>query len=416
MITVSEFNENIADKLHGTTLDSVWNYKGLVKQAISRVLSRVDPPETKADVKIDEGIINGVSRYTAPSDLKLNKVIKIYKSTQDCRGNNCIYEDPTVVSPQSVNDYYGKSVTVDNTNGVKSIEVNNNFLTGCNCDTCTKALIHSMDTFDCDFCSDKGCPPKIKCTSICNPCQDEETCDKCPLWNTTGVATNLNIDCKNYQTGRGSINVDLKNCTKTNSRGSVIISELCPHSITCYTCGYYVLNANICGARDLISMKMRYGSGSLDFHEIELNNFTEGWQYLKFSLDKSTTLGFPNLDQITWYEVVMTTNGNDVNVKLDSLFLSKECAYNIVYYRDTVFKNSAGDYMKIYTSESDILALEDDTVNLVTYELMLLVSQSLQGGDSSSDVNFYSALLRDEYANYFANHKSEVAPIIHYYA
>jgi hypothetical protein len=373
-----------------------------------------------------------VFRYKAPAQLKGNRITKIYKSDKNCFGADTIYCNDIVHTNPNY-EIGNKTISVNYVNGVKFLQVNKAFLSGCNCGKCKKALIHSMDDFGCDYCTDRGCVQKETCFTCvpvikisgcgCNnpvttpvtPCNE---CENPPVWNTTGIAGGLKIDCKTYLTGNGSTYFNLAQCIDGAGIGSVKVSNLCSHSLREFLCGSLVLSANICGAKNIRSLTIKFGSSDLDYHAVTTTNFSEGWQFLQFDLDTRETVGFPNLDEISFYEFEVQTNGlQGSEIRMDSLFLSNQCPYSIEYYRNTFVQDAdSGEYKRNYTKDTDIINLESDTFNIYVYEIMRLVSQSVQGGDSGADVKYYTEKISELYSMYDVAHKTEFLPTIYFYA
>ena len=425
--SISELKDDIAGGIHATTLDSVWNIQSYINRGIANVLSKVDAPETKRIDRINEGIANGVVRYKSPEFLKGNKIIKISKATADCFGADTLYKAEFTHQMPSYQDE-GKSVPtigVEYVNGEKYLKINNSLMSGCNCGGCSKQLIHSFDTFSCDYCSSQGCEvkkdtcvPMLCCGQVYqNGCNAEPNCDTPPTWRVHNRANNLNIDCINYLTGDGSTNVDLAingidGILPLN--GSVEIEGLCPHNIK-DKCSKYVMSIFIPQPENLTGIKLHFGQSRLDKHTQTISTFKKGWQLLYFPLQNLETTGFPNISEITWYEIEFITNGvGQSGIKIDSLFITKNSPYNIEYYADTVISNN-GELKHKYTDETDLLIVERDTYELILQEVLVLIAQDNQGGDSGGDINFHRTTLQEKYTEYLNNHKSEFNPPIHFY-
>ena len=225
MKTISELKEDISGGLHGTSLKSVWNIDSIIYRAISKVMAKVDFPESKHVDDVEEGIVGGITRYKAPKLLKGNKIIALKKYRKDCYGKD-LYTDycqDYIRHTMPSSQYYenDKSLSIENINGFKYLNVKG-LDGGCGCDTCKKALIHSMDSFSCDYCTEKGCEVKNNiCSPVCMPCTQYPTsnakkscndCDECenpPQWKTTGDAGGLKIVCSDYLTGKGATSLSI---------------------------------------------------------------------------------------------------------------------------------------------------------------------------------------------------------------
>jgi hypothetical protein len=134
-------------------------------------------------------------------------------------------------------------------------------------------------------------------------------------------------------------------------------------------------------------------------------------------MDKLFQVGMPNMSDIKWLNIQFSTTGiGQTGILIDSLFLAKGTAYNIEYYSNALFMDKDMlEYKEKFTEEDDIVNVEMDTYNVILDEILLILSQELQGGDSRADTSYASQRLQARYANYKENHKSEMQPIIHYY-
>jgi hypothetical protein len=394
MKTIAELKDDLAGSLHGTTLDSVWNIQSIIHRAIANVLSKVDAPETKTSERLLEGVSSGTTRYLAPKFLKGSKIIRVFKNRKDCFGKDCLYSSN--LSKHSASFLSNNSVGVEHINGVKFLKISENSTT-CDCEQCKKALLHSMDTFSCDYCTDRGCKVKevdcnLPCPTKCSVypvsnqnktdcCDNSPDCENPPVWRVHGRVNNLHIDCVNHITGSGCVNVDLAINQEDGVlplNGSVEIENLCKHDISDFLCGRLVLNINIPQPEHLTGIKLHFGQSRLDKHTQTLSSFRKGYQSLYFNLQNLQTEGMPNIGDISWYEIEFITDGvGQSGIKIDSLFLDKPCSYEIEYYANSFVRDGNGNLKDKYTEETDVIYAEADTYELIHDEAMVMLAQQL---------------------------------------
>ena len=439
MKTISELKQDIASKLHGTELSSIYNIDSIINQSIAEVLSNLDIPESKRIEQVEKGIVGGITRYKAPKYLKGSKIIALKKFRTSkcdtgCEGSDIHHAFINHVMP-SYQDYdcNTPNLSIEYVNGEKFIKVKG-FEGSCSCSPCQSSnqLIHSFDTFSCDYCSDRGCEkitpscgiPVLCCgqtftNAIEAPCNKNSDCKTPPEWRTEGRAGNLTINCNDYLTGKGSTSIDISECCGDPTdiyTGSIDIKNLCPFSIDDYKCGYISLAIKIPNPKEIMGITLKFGQSNTDYYSTTINNLKGGWQVLQFRLDNLSRVGMPNMSEIKWLNIEFGTTGiGQSGILIDSLFLSKGTAYNIEYYADTIVMDSNNEYKSKFTEETDLINIEADTYNILLDEILLLCSQELQGGDSRADMSYASQRLQARYALYKENHKSEMQPIIHYY-
>ena len=75
--TITKAKSDLQGILHGTSVNKVTNILSVFNRAARQVLEDVDPQETKRKAQITTALFDQVYDYTAPSDLKGNKVIDI---------------------------------------------------------------------------------------------------------------------------------------------------------------------------------------------------------------------------------------------------------------------------------------------------------------------------------------------------
>ena len=75
--TITKAKDDLDGILKGTTTNKVTNIFSVFRRAAFKVLEDVDPQETKRTAPIASAIFDQVYDYTAPSDLKGDRVIDI---------------------------------------------------------------------------------------------------------------------------------------------------------------------------------------------------------------------------------------------------------------------------------------------------------------------------------------------------
>ena len=77
MRTVASLKSDLIRKLHGTSLSKIQSPNDVIAEAARNVITRIDPQETIRVATIENALFDDVFSYTAPSDIKGDKVIDL---------------------------------------------------------------------------------------------------------------------------------------------------------------------------------------------------------------------------------------------------------------------------------------------------------------------------------------------------
>src|SRR3990167_8147776 len=149
--TISNVKDDLIGIVHSTTLNKITNFNSVLQRAARNLLSRIDPADTKRITQITNALYDDIYDYSAPSDLKGNKIVdirpQINRATSD-----------------SMSQRFGKSFD----------------------------LLKRLNTLhDCDSLTANG------------------------TWSVCGDGTNLTADTLDYVSGSASLNFDLTGSTTT---------------------------------------------------------------------------------------------------------------------------------------------------------------------------------------------------------
>ncbi len=166
--SITNLSADLEGVLHGTTINQITNFYGLLFRAASEVLEDVDPQETKRIVQITGPVFNEVYYYAVPVDLKGNKIIDIRPQVNRQFRDVWLqqYNQDFDVSKQLS---WQDSFTMQFNSGVKTVQINSPYL-----------------------------PQGV----ILNQASSESSNG---TWSVGGGASNLSVDNQNYVVDAGSL-------------------------------------------------------------------------------------------------------------------------------------------------------------------------------------------------------------------
>ena len=85
---ISDLKNDISRKLHGNSLSKIEDPLGLIYEAGRTVIDDIDPIMTKRRTQIANALYDQVYDYSAPSDLKGDKIIDIRRQVNRKSGDN----------------------------------------------------------------------------------------------------------------------------------------------------------------------------------------------------------------------------------------------------------------------------------------------------------------------------------------
>jgi len=355
MKTVATFKADLIRKLHGTTLGKVEGVNNTIAEAGRNVLTRLDPQETIRSVTIENALFDDVYSYTAPSDLKGDKVIDIQPQT-----NRQVSQNFTKVFIEEFSRNKNlRDFNIQYKNGTKFFRIKEDVAPN-------KAVISEVN-------STTG-------------------------WTVGDSSTNLSLDSLNFITGSKSLNFDID----TSSTSAYIEnSTLLPVDLSGYDdqSSLFVW-LYIPDASKVTNCIARLGSGGSDYvtrtitttHDAQA--FADGWNLLRFDYDGATETGTVDWSAITYFRLTITHDQTgDTDFRIDSITAGIGELYEIVYYSDAIFKSSAGAYLTVPTTDTDIIQLEQDAYNIMLYECAYILTQELQGKNGSFDESYFRRIL-----------------------
>ncbi len=360
MITIQQFRDAVASKLHGTTLNKIGNFYGTLYEAAGNVLARIDPKETKRIAPLASHVYDKIYDYTAPNDLKDDKIIDIRPMVN--RSSN---DELGALYGQQFDIKKGEALglnnfTIRDNNGVKSIRLSK---------VATSSIaIHTMDSLTSDG-----------------------------TWSAGGDVTDLTLDGNFYLSGIGALKFNLSGSTGSGYVENSTMTAKDLSSLENIGASFFWAYMPSAFAGVLTNVKIRLGSSASNYVEMTITSpqdqttFKEYWNLLKGNFNGATETGTNDFASITYIRITFTyTSGTAyTGIYLDNVLGQLGTPYEIEYYSKYLFKNSAGTWIERATTTTDYILLDITGVNILLYEFLKLIAQELQGKNGTFDYTHF---------------------------
>lgn len=382
MPNIGDAKQDLTGIVHSTSLDKITNLNSVFQRAARNLLGKLDPRGTVRIAQISDVIHDEIFNYSAPSDLKGNKVIdirpQVNRGVQDNQSQRFAREfdhRKTTYTFQVRDDGGTKSLRISQPVNLKPV------------------VLHSMNSI-----TDNG------------------------TWAVGGDATNLTRDTVNRVSGSASLNFDLDGSGVT---GHIEISDMNQVDLTDHDekselfVRVYIPDTSI-----ITNFILRWGNSSAVYWSrtvtspYDRDSFRVGWNTLKFSWNGAAETGTVDPSAIDYLRVTVTYDGTvETDLRVDKIDSSLGEIFEIEYYSKYLFRTSGGTWQGTTSSDTDIVNLDEDDYNIFLFECGLAIAQQMQGADSAFDRNYFKEELfgdprnREEkpglYKIYKTDHPSE---------
>ncbi len=362
--------------LHGVTLNQINNINGVFNRAGRQLLLDIDPQETKRIEQTDI-IYDSVYDYSAPSDLKGNKIIDIRPQV------NRQLKDLLV-------QRFGQQFDLDK-------EFTRQSMCSVRFDQSKKSLRIEVN---------------MRSTSVQMNAIDSVNSNG--TWTGASGATNLQQDTINFADGAGALRFDV-------SAGSVAPyienSTMSAVDLTNYqNTSSLFLWVFMPTATDVSSANLRFGSSSSDYWTISAstthqgNSFNNGWNLIRFDwLNTTTQVGSPSVNLINYVRITLNTNGNaQTAMRVNALYDRIGLVFDIEYYSKFIFSDSSGNFKETTDNEEDTINLDTDSYNLFLWILAREAAYQQHSQNANFDISFYENNYSKAKEKYTKQYPSEV--------
>lgn len=382
---ITTLKSRIEPKLHGTSLAKVAGINAVIGEAAGKVLSRIDPYNTKRRAVIENAIYDRVYNYTAPTDIKgVGKIVDLRPIADRATTDSISGRYTREFDIKKEHD----TVTIETLSNVKTLRLSK--------DLTPRTIMHR--------------------------------CDSLTLEGTvTGGGDVENLDTNNLDhiSGNAAIQFGLDGAT---GEGTLTFALDTPIDISdLEDLGALFHWLKFPDVSRLTSVKLEWGSSaSVYWHETataahDRAFVSNAWMLLRHEWADAIEVGSPaeaDAEAIDHLKLTFTYSTGDslANIRLDNITAALGEVWELIYYSNALFTDSAGTtYKTIPTADSDIILLDDEWVNILLYEVVLTLAQEIKGKDMASDYKFfYNELYRTNednpglYMSYEEQNPSEV--------
>ncbi len=363
--------------LHGTTLNQITNIDGAINRAAREVLLDVDPQETKRTVEFVGPIFNSVFDYPIAADVKGNKLIDIFPQVQRIPQDiwTQAYNQAFDVAKQNIFSM-ANMFTINFNTSLKTIRINAPFLN-----------------------------PPIIINQI-------EGIALNGTWAVGGTASNLAVNNTNFAQGSGSLQLDvttgaayIENSTMTAVNLSQVVNQS-----SLFTWVYVPTGAT------LTSVELRWGSSAADYYARTVTStqqgtaFVNGWNLCQFQWSGATTVGSPNSSAINYGRVTLNVTGSMTACLINGMDSILGTILNYEYYSKYLFRDAiTGAYQETVTDDSNLINLDTESFNLLTYKVACTALQQQQGINATFyDGPYFENKYQQALLRYKSMYKSEL--------
>ena len=409
--TLYQLRKDIDSNLHAGGVSGLQDFYATVDKGRRSLIGKVRPEELIRKAYIEQAFYPQVDRYAVPEDLKYDDLIEM-NLLAGYRNVDTMNQPMQLVYRRRFGQKRGGAHNVINIgyeNGIKYARIfrpQSGNMFGANQSYPTAATFQPINY--CDSLSDNG------------------------TWNVGGNVVNLRLDELNHVIGFASLLFDINNSSTT---GFIENFTLTPFDLSTFLqrgAAFAWLDLPL--PKELLSVKLTLGSdtGNLltDLYTATVNQphdnneFTTGWNLLKWMLNNLTIIGTPNPAALAYVRFDFTTTGQPIpNCHLDNIVARLGTVYEMTYNSAYMFIDAVtGAFKKIPTANSDIIVAEEDTYQLLMLETTLAAQKELYGSAAAahSDVNDIEGQLNGQsfrgvltryglYDKFKREHKSEAA-------
>jgi len=361
---ISDTKSDLQRKLHGTSLAKLSDVNSLLWEAGKEIIARIDPQEMIQIENIENAIYDSVFDYTAPTDLKGNKVIDIRPQVNRELNDNFTQASKNQFDLLKTDN----SFTIKYDNAVKTLRLSKQLT--------TPTTINEMNDI-----TDNG------------------------TWAVSSDASGLVKDNLNFISGGSSLKFDLasavgsttgilQNTTMTPVDLSELENEGALFHWIFFTSATPITSVKLDWSDDA-TFARRWSRTVTTPHNGTA--FIDGWQLLRFDWKDATETGTVDETIIDSLKITITYNGAATGaaqvVRTDSVTAQLGRIWEIVYYSKFPFRNSGGTFIERPTADTDEVNLDDDSYNIFLYEAARIAAIEIQGTDSRIDVSEYEKAL-----------------------
>lgn len=348
-ITLAQLKSDITRKLKGTSLRQVTNFYDVAASAANRMLTRIQPDETRRTVTLATPFFDNLNDYALPTDYKRTIDIRPTAGRQSLPGRS----DFSQTTPRQFDENKD-----DNSSSIQW----NNMVRTLRAQRLPAGNVIQMDTFD--------------------------SATGAGSWAAGGQASGLYVENLNFVQGQASLGFNLSTVggTGTLINSTAPVTDMSAYKYNDASMLFVYIPTGY--SSRFTSFSLYRGSSASAYKKVTVTTkadgtaFTDGWNLLLFKWNTATTNGSPDDTRNTYREldVVYTAGTAITGVLVDNWTDSLGTLYEIEYYSEYMFRTSAGAWIQTPTSDNDLVNVSVASYEILKNEMMIDITQDLRTG------------------------------------
>ena len=350
--TIQEIENSLTGMLHGASLKKVRNKYHVYKRVADIVLARLDPIETVREQQLDQIVHDDLTRYSLPSDYK--KIIGL--APQDDRQSSDRARRRYLEGFEAELAFRNKEIAIEAGEGTKFLRIN--------WKSSSAKTLHTMNSL-----TDDG----------------DITVE--------GTASGLRINEQYKLSGSASIEVDLAATDDgiyvLNKDTNVDLEdwdELADFIVPVYFGAVTNFNsASFVFGNDLTSA---FWTCLVETKQSDGTAVKVGWNYFLFNWVGATETGTVDPALIDSFKITFHIDAAIADVRIDNIRVSLGRFFDLKYYSQYGFLNTAGIWLSLPTSVDDSVIFTGTSLQIFQMECLKAMAQQIEGSHSAFDMAF----------------------------
>lgn len=350
MLSINELENHLIGLSHGGTLNKVRNRYYLYNRVANTILSKIKPLES---IRVSPLVVSTDNyTYFLPSDF--HSLIGIYP--QGDREWHEEGERTTIEDFDRKKKIDDKKFSIEALNGTKVARIDWN--------TRPAKTLNRMETYD-----GNG------------------------TWVASGTTTNILTDTIYKYSGGGSVRFDVGASGDGIANTTMSAVDLTVEDeIADLYFSFYIRDAvellkltsvTAIWGNDVTT---KYWTGVTQTANVDGTAFHIGWNTVKVPWSTATETGTVDPTTIDSAKITFVTTGTLNDVRVDNLMFSIGYAFDNKYYSKYLFQTAAGVYINQPTTDTDVVILDNDALNIFIYEALDEMAHQVEGEDSRFDM------------------------------
>tara|TARA_Y100000310_G_scaffold203236_1_gene203498 strand:+ start:3230 stop:4453 length:1224 start_codon:yes stop_codon:yes gene_type:complete len=379
--TQSEFYEMV-DGMSHQKFSQVNDRQVTSNRAVRYVLGDIDIRSTKRKSALSPNLFKDVYDYSAPSDLKENKIIDIRKQVRRSNIEGWMMVDESDFDRTKEISSYRIAVSDDELVRILKID---------GVEGSVSANLHN-----CDSLTANG------------------------TWAASADASNLTIDTENFITSSGALNFDT---AKGAATAVVTLTDATQVDLTDHDeksslfVWVFIPDATDAQGESVTNFILRWGNDSSNYwhRTVTTNNegaaFYDGWNLLRFDWNGATEVGTVAPSTIDYIVLTITKDTAleaDTDWRVDDIVSRVGEIYDVIYYSKFGWQNSSNAYIEESTATTDTLNADTTEIELFAFKAAEMAAQELK---ELKDVEYFRGEYERLKGQYTASVPSEALRI-----